>query len=116
MASQIRRKEGNGFCCMKHAALGGATLKAWREWTGRAFREVSCFSRHRAYYEEQDETGEVCMANCSTMKKGEVYVCANCGLELQVVRECDEDKCPSRKGEQAGGCTFTCCGEELVKK
>ena len=56
------------------------------------------------------------MADCSTMKKGEIYVCLNCGIELQVVRECDADRCPSHQGTQSGGCTCSCCGEELVKK
>ena len=47
------------------------------------------------------------------MKLGEVYVCEECGLELQVVKECKE--C----GEDAAECTcvehcdFSCCGEEM---
>jgi predicted SprT family Zn-dependent metalloprotease len=30
------------------------------------------------------------MTNCHEMKKGEVYVCSECGLELQVVKECKD--------------------------
>jgi hypothetical protein len=50
------------------------------------------------------------------MKLGQVYVCEGCGLELEVVTECDE--C----GEDAAECTcvehcsFECCGEEMKLK
>jgi len=55
------------------------------------------------------------MAHCHDMKKGEVYVCQECGLELKVVKECREAETPA---EQCccTPCQFVCCGEELVKK
>lgn len=40
---------------------------------------------------------------CSEMKRGQIYVCGDCGLELKVVKECDcsEDSCtePGCSGE-----------------
>jgi hypothetical protein len=52
------------------------------------------------------------MANCGEMKKGDVYVCKNCGLELQVVTKCD---CGPGS---AHSCTvpLKCCGEDMKKK
>jgi hypothetical protein len=52
------------------------------------------------------------MASCSEMKVGEVYVCEDCGLELQVLKSCADDE------EGACACTdpLTCCGEALVLK
>lgn len=43
------------------------------------------------------------MANCGEMKKGDVFVCKNCGLELQVVKKCT---CGSGLGWKldVGGC------------
>jgi hypothetical protein len=52
------------------------------------------------------------MATCSEMKVGEIYVCQDCGLELQVVRSCSE-------GEDAAcACaeSISCCGGPLVLK
>ena len=49
------------------------------------------------------------MASCTEMKVGEVYVCKDCGLELKVVKECQEpSKCTP--------CNFICCNEAMVKK
>jgi predicted nucleic acid-binding Zn ribbon protein len=59
---------------------------------------------------------EVSMADCSTMKKGEIYTCRECGFEIQVLHECDEAICSSRECSGRGECTFSCCGEDLVKK
>jgi ribosomal protein L34E len=59
------------------------------------------------------------MANCHEMKKGEVYVCKECGLELQVVKECRDVGTPAEQcgcHETADPCTFSCCGMDLVKK
>jgi hypothetical protein len=59
------------------------------------------------------------MLSCSDMKKGEIYMCQDCGLELQVVKECEDT---GTSGEEkachpgGGTCTFACCGKELVKK
>lgn len=59
------------------------------------------------------------MASCHDMRKGEVYVCEDCGLELQVVGECRDVGTPADEcgcHTTAGPCTFSCCGKELVKK
>lgn len=53
------------------------------------------------------------------MELGEVYICAECGLEVKVVAECKEVGTPATdlpchsEGEE---CTLSCCGKELVKK
>ena len=50
--------------------------------------------------------------HCHDMKKGLVYMCESCGLEIKVVKECT-DCC----GDDVCGCNFSCCGKELkVKK
>lgn len=61
------------------------------------------------------------MSNCHDMKRGEVYTCEKCGIELQVVTECkdagkpaEDCGCHDKPGVEA--CTFSCCGEGLVKK
>jgi hypothetical protein len=54
------------------------------------------------------------MASCDTMKKGEIYMCEECGFEIQVIKECEEEKCS--EGSCGTDCSFSCCGEELVKK
>jgi len=55
------------------------------------------------------------MPLCKDMKKGQIYLCEDCGIELQVVAECDE--CGSETGECVQEtCTFECCGKELVLK
>jgi hypothetical protein len=59
------------------------------------------------------------MPNCHEMKKGEVYVCEDCGLELQVVKECKDAGTPAEEcgcHTTADPCTMFCCGTELVKK
>jgi hypothetical protein len=52
------------------------------------------------------------MASCSEMKAGEVYVCAACGLELQVLKSCADN--------EEGSCScaepVSCCGEPLTLK
>jgi len=52
------------------------------------------------------------MPNCHEMRKGEIYVCEDCGLELQVISECKEVGTPASEC----GChtsdeipDFTCC-------
>jgi hypothetical protein len=52
------------------------------------------------------------MANCGEMKKGDVYVCKNCGLELQVVKKC---ACGSG-GTQSCTVPLQCCGANMEKK
>jgi hypothetical protein len=56
------------------------------------------------------------MASCHDMKLGQIYVCGDCGLELQVVQECNE--CGESVEDCACGepCTFECCGETLKLK
>ncbi|MBN2123831.1 MAG: hypothetical protein JW821_06040 [Deltaproteobacteria bacterium] len=59
------------------------------------------------------------MANCHEMKKGEIYVCSECGLELQVVRECKDAGIPAEDcacHATADPCKFFCCGSDLKKK
>jgi len=59
------------------------------------------------------------MPNCHEMKKGEVYYCGECGLELQVVKECRSAGTPAeecRCHPDSAPCTFSCCGEDLQKK
>jgi hypothetical protein len=46
------------------------------------------------------------------MKKGQVYMCETCGLELEILNECTE--CCNDEGQC--GCSFTCCGEDLQLK
>ena len=55
------------------------------------------------------------MPNCHELKRGQVYACEECGLELKVVEECEEFGTPA---EECGcePCTFVCCGEELKLK
>lgn len=53
------------------------------------------------------------------MKKGEIYVCEDCGVELQVVKECDhagEDAASCSCHDDGSECGFSCCGKPLVKK
>jgi predicted nucleic acid-binding Zn ribbon protein len=47
------------------------------------------------------------------MKKGEIYVCEDCGIELQVVKTCADDGSCTDHDEECG---FTCCGKPLTKK
>ena len=56
------------------------------------------------------------MVSCHDMKLGQIYVCEGCGLELQVVQECEEcgesvEDCACEEH-----CTFECCGEPLKLK
>jgi hypothetical protein len=52
------------------------------------------------------------MANCADMRKGDVYVCKNCGLELQVSKTCS---CGTGSGA-ACSVPLRCCGNDMVKK
>jgi len=59
------------------------------------------------------------MANCHEMRNGEVYGCEECGLELQVIKECKDVGTPAEEcacHPVASACTFSCCGKDLVKK
>ncbi len=48
------------------------------------------------------------------MKLREVYVCEDCGLELEVVKECCDEE---TEGAACGcaPCAITCCDKELAK-
>ena len=52
------------------------------------------------------------MASCSEMKAGEVYVCENCNLEIQVISSCAD----SEEGACACSESMSCCGGPLVLK
>ena len=52
------------------------------------------------------------MANCAEMKKGDLFVCEVCGLELQVFKTC---RC-SAGVEVSCSVPLQCCGQDMVKK
>lgn len=55
------------------------------------------------------------MTNCHEMELGQVYVCEDCGLALEVVSECEE--CGTDPDEcECPPCQFVCCGEPLTLK
>lgn len=58
------------------------------------------------------------MVCCHDLKKGEVYVCDDCGIQLEVKKECSEHR-EHHEGEccdKAGQCILTCGDKELVIK
>jgi len=60
------------------------------------------------------------MPGCGDMKKGEVYYCEECGLELKVMKECKEasegsDSCGCDT-EAETCCEIMCCDKPLSKK
>jgi hypothetical protein len=56
------------------------------------------------------------MATCHDMQMGQVYTCEACGLELQVIKECDECGTSEEECGCEAPCTFECCGETLKLK
>jgi len=55
------------------------------------------------------------MPVCSEMKKGDIYVCEECGLEIQIIRECTE--CGTADSECSDEtCDFVCCNQPLELK
>ena len=54
--------------------------------------------------------------NCNEMKKGEIYVCDDCGIELQVIKECEHSEEEGAACHAGGDCGFTCCDKPLRKK
>jgi hypothetical protein len=51
--------------------------------------------------------------SCNELKKGDVLVCSDCGLEVKVTKACG---CAD---EESGACTeegFACCGQQMHKK
>jgi hypothetical protein len=56
------------------------------------------------------------MTSCSQMKMDQVYYCEDCGLELKVVKECDECGTETSSSTTCGcteQCSFECCGEPM---
>jgi len=58
---------------------------------------------------------EVPMVHCTDMKKGEIYHCEECGLEFQIIKECQgcgtsEDTCEHVE------CRFVCCDRFIKRK
>lgn len=54
------------------------------------------------------------MVQCHSLKAGDVLKCGDCGLELQVVKSC-EDSCGD-SCEDSGACStddFICCGKSM---
>jgi hypothetical protein len=52
--------------------------------------------------------------SCHDLKKGDVLVCEECGLELKVNKACN-----CGEEEETGACTeggFTCCGGPMKVK
>jgi hypothetical protein len=53
------------------------------------------------------------------MRKDEIYVCSDCGLELKVVQQCRDT---GKEGQTCGceddrePCAISCCGKELIRK
>jgi len=54
------------------------------------------------------------MASCQEMKKGQVYTCGDCGLELQVIKECEECGTEEATCSCEVDCDMECCGQPLV--
>ena len=50
------------------------------------------------------------MTTCVDMKVGQIYVCPECGVELQVVKACGESDHPSCGPEE---CKLMCCDQEM---
>jgi hypothetical protein len=55
------------------------------------------------------------MASCGDMKKGDIYYCKGCGLELTVTKECKDCGKPGLACA-CGPCTLICCNEALQLK
>jgi hypothetical protein len=58
------------------------------------------------------------MASCHEMKTGEIYICEDCGIEVQVTRECSEDDSSCHAcgcHSERESCTLTCCGKEMMR-
>ncbi|KQM12469.1 hypothetical protein AOA80_01975 [Methanomassiliicoccales archaeon RumEn M1] len=55
------------------------------------------------------------MPSCHEMKMNQVYVCEDCGLELKVVKECEEcgTTAPAETCGCVQGCSFDCCGSPM---
>ena len=54
--------------------------------------------------------------HCHDMKKGQILVCEDCGLELQVISECKECGGDSTSCGCEEDCEFSCCGDPMIVK
>lgn len=52
------------------------------------------------------------MASCVGMKKGDIFICKTCGLELEVIKACN-----CMVGQKfACSVPLQCCGKDMIKK
>jgi len=51
------------------------------------------------------------MSDCSEMKKGDLFLCKACGLQLQV-----QEACTCGQGDSTCNVPLQCCGQDMVKK
>ncbi len=52
------------------------------------------------------------------MKTGDIYVCKDCGLQLQVIKQCKDYGVPPEESsccDTPEECELTCCGKPLEK-
>jgi hypothetical protein len=52
------------------------------------------------------------MAHCHDMRVGQVYVCEECGLELEVAKSCTVNG-NHPKGVSCTVCTHVCCDKDM---
>ena len=59
------------------------------------------------------------MSGCHDLRKDEILVCEDCGMELKVIRECKDVGAPAEEcacHTEENPCSIECCGKPLVKK
>lgn len=59
--------------------------------------------------------------DCHDYKKGDVFECQECGMQLQVITECknaanESGDCVCHDESQPHACMLSCCGHELQRK
>ena len=52
------------------------------------------------------------MPHCHDMKEGDIFVCLDCGLQIEVIKEC-KDYEPSKGECSCNECRFICCDEYM---
>ena len=55
------------------------------------------------------------MAVCNEMKKGDLFYCKSCNLEMRVEKPCDCDNEDDMVGTHCS-VPLQCCGKPLIKK
>lgn len=55
------------------------------------------------------------MTRCDEMREGDIYHCERCGLEIEVVEECDHDD-DEDADEVCSIEEFMCCGQPMTLK